>query len=410
MTRGAAASSAGAGVEIRPLSCAAEVDVALDAFLQTMIGLPFRVSDAAPLVERDRYLGAFDDGAFVGGANSYTSWLVVPGGRRVPHGAVTHVGVLPTHTRRGIVTALIGRQLDQLAARGEVVASLRASEAVIYERFGYGVAGLSAAARLDRRAARLRAGVPDGGAVRILPEELRWQVLPEIYDRASWTGAIRRPPQWWELMERLSAGDPTRTYTIVHRTDGVDDGFAVYHPLHTEHWFTSDRRTIRVSDLVSHSGEAYSGLLRHLLELDLVDEIEFESLPVDDPLPSLLTDHRAVRPGSPRDEIWLRLVDVEAALAARSYRAADPLVLHVTDPALPGNEGSYRLSAEGARRTGAAPDLRVDVASLAAVYLGGTRWWRLARAGRAETLTPGALERADALFLTDALPFSGTAF
>jgi ribosomal protein S18 acetylase RimI-like enzyme len=140
-----------------------EVAAAAAVFRTAMVGLPIPSfgPDPGPFIEPGRSLGAFDaDGQLVGGADAYTSWLTVPGGARVPHGAVTHVGVLPTHTRRGIVTALITRQLHDLAARGEVVASLRASEAVIYERFGYGIATWAADYELDRRHGALRPGRP----------------------------------------------------------------------------------------------------------------------------------------------------------------------------------------------------------------------------------------------------------
>lgn len=140
--------------DIRFLQSRAERERAFTVFWRAMVGLPALGTFAADeLLELGRYLGAFAQGELIGGADSYTSWLTVPGGSRVPHAAVTHIGVLPTHTRRGILTALVTRQLTDIAGRGEVVASLRASEAVIYRRFGYGIATSSATYRIQRRRA-----------------------------------------------------------------------------------------------------------------------------------------------------------------------------------------------------------------------------------------------------------------
>ncbi|MDH2414156.1 GNAT family N-acetyltransferase [Nocardioides sp. CER19] len=395
---------------IRPLTSDDEVRTAFDVFLRAMVGLPIRDVDARTLVEPGRQLGAFDGDRLVGTVDSYTSWLTVPGGQRVPHAAVTHVGVLPTHTRRGIVTALVTEQLRDIAARGEVLASLRASEAVIYERFGYAVASSSTSARLARRRGGLRATVPASGQVRIADGAEGASAVPALYDRAAWVGSIRRPDEWWRLRRLGAAHDLAPTYTVIHSTDGTDDGYAVYTPVDTHGWFTSAERVVTVSDFVALSESAYRGLLRHFLDLDLVDVVAFASLPVDDPLPTLLADQRALTWGSPRDETWLRIIDVERALAARTFDDGDPVVLRVTDDRLPGNEGCYEIGPKTVTRTDAEPDLVADVAALAAAYLGGTGWWQLARAGRVEERTPGAVGRADRLFATPRAPFAGTSF
>lgn len=399
-------------MEIRTLQGNQEVNSAFKVFLHSMVGLPVaRDTDTTGLVEDGRYLGALDGDTVVGGADSYTSWLTVPGGERVSHAAVTHVGVLPTHTRQGIVTSLITGQLRDFAERGEVVASLRASEAVIYERFGYGVASSATSARVTLGRARLRTTAATSGQVRLAHnDEDRWGLVPDIYARAAWTGSIKRPDGWWLQRRQMSAADPTQSYLVIHSTDGVDDGYAVYQPRDTQAWFTSPQRVVAVSDFVTHSEAAHLGLLRHLLSLDLVDVVELDSLALDDPLPTLFTDQRAVQLGAPHDETWLRIIDVEVALNARTYREAEPVVIEVTDRWLPQNEGRFEVSAKGASRTTAEPDLGADVSSLGAAYLGGTRWWQLARSGRADERVKGALVRADELFATAELPFAGTTF
>jgi predicted acetyltransferase len=397
-------------IEIRTLATAREVNDGFQVFLRAMVGLPLRDVDAAEVTDPGRYLGALEGSDVVGGADSYGSWLVVPGGARLPHAAVTHVGVLPTHRRRGIVSRLIARQLEEIAERGEVVASLRASEAVIYERFGYGVASSAQSARVTLLRATLRPEVPAGGKVRLVDRAVTTDVLAGIYDRAAWTGAIGRPAGWWKLQELFRKSDPVSHYVVVHSTDGVDDGYAIYHPKNTGAWFTDPEKTVSVSDFVALNDSARAGLWRHLLSLDLVDVVAFESVAVDDPLPLAVVDRRAVELGSVRDETWLRLVDVEAALRARALGDEDPVVLQVSDALLPANNGNFEVGPKSVTRTSAAPDLSVDVATLAAAYLGGTRWRHLAAAGRVGIQHPEAIRRLDGLFAVGSSPFSGTVF
>jgi predicted acetyltransferase len=399
-----------ADIRIRQLVTPDEVGAGFRVFLRAMVGLPFRDLDATELTEPGRYLGALDGQEIVGGADSYTSWLVVPGGARVPHAAVTHIGVLPTHRRRGIVRDLISRQLRDVAARGEAVASLRASEAVIYERFGYGVATSAQSARVNLRRATLRAEVPPGGNVRLADRSVTSELLDGIYRQAAWTGAIHRPDGWWRLAQILRDADSTTHYVVVHSTDGTDDGYAIYRPENTGDWFTSPEKVVTVTDFVALNDGARAGLWRHLLALDLVDVVAFDSLPLDDVLPLAVVDRRSVTLGPAHDETWLRLIDVEAALRARTFAGEETVVLEVRDALLPTNDGRYEIGSKAVSRTDAAPDLTVDVATLAAAYLGGTRWRHLAAAGRVVTHSTEAVRRADALFAADSQPYAGTVF
>ncbi len=378
-------------------------------FRAAMVGLPPLPPRSDHLSEPGRTLGARIDGRLVGTADSYTSWLVVPGGARLPHAAVTHVGVLPTHTRRGVLTALLRRQLDDIAERGEVVATLRASEGSIYERFGYGVA--SSFARLDllRGRARLRDTVPPSGPVRFVDPADAWKLFAQIYATAaiSWTGAIDRPEYWWQGKERMAA-EPV--YTVTHGPTGAEDGFARYHPVDTANWFAARERTIVVDDLVATTPQAYLGLIRHLLSVDLVDKVTFAFAPLDAPLRHLFTDERAVAVAAVHDETWLRLVDVPTALARRTYRDGPPVIVEVVDAIRTGNTGRYRISAEQVTRVDDPADLTVDVATLGASYLGGSTWRHLSMAGRVVEHREGAVDAADNLFATPTLPFSGTFF
>jgi predicted acetyltransferase len=398
-------------LEYRTLTDRDELAAACRVFWRSMVGLPPLGSiDPVPGLEAGRFVGAFERGELVGCADSYTSWLTVPGGARVPHAAVTHVGVLPTHTRRGIVTELLVGQLADFQRHGEIVASLCPSEAVIYERFGYAVATTAASGRLIRNQARLREGAGPSGQIRLADQPDATELLAGIYETAAWTGSICRPPGWWLLHHLAQQAEPIKPYRAVHGDPGHEDGFVLYRPTEPDRWLGSHRRTVVVEDFVAHSAAAYLGLLRHLLCLDLVDVLEFATLPADDPLPVLLADARALRNVRLRDEAWLRLVDVAAALNARRYRPGGSVVIEVSDPILAANTGRYRLSGSGALRTTEPAGIEVGVAALAAAYLGGTTWWQLGLAGRATELLPGCLGIADELFGTHRLPYSGTTF
>jgi predicted acetyltransferase len=406
------------GHDIRVLNEPDELLMAQEVFLRSFVGMPAppEPEDITDFYERGRALGVFVDDELVGTAASFTSSLVVPGGARVSHAAVTDVGVLPTHTRQGLASALLGRQLWQIAERGETVATLRASEAVIYERFGYGIASSEAEVQVSVARAALRPGLPAGGPVRLVDPKASWDLLARIHADLDRVGEMERPAVWWNWQAETARTRTTPSYVVVHGAPGAEDGFARYRPVEKGRWLSDPDRTIEVSDFVARTPQAYYGLLRYLTSIDLVQRVVFVSAPADHAIGKLLVDERAARTAHVGDETWLRLIDVQAALAARSYRGTGSVALEVTDRQLPGNDGTYLVSATEVYRAhdetdiDTVPRLSLDVAALATVYLGGTRWWQLAEAGRVTELEPGALAVAEELFGTDRLPFCGTGF
>lgn len=403
------------GIRVRALDGDDELIAAAKLFRIAMVGLPnigpLGSDLVAEIFEPGRAFGAFAGERLIGTTDSYTSVLVAPGGVELPHAAVTRVGVLPTHTRKGAATALLTAQLGDARSRGEVVASLRASDARIYERFGYGVATLSATLELDRAAASLRAPLRKGADARLVDVEKSWALLPAIYDRGRRRAvAIARPRYWWGLQERRSRGSEGPAYVAVCGPEGGETGYVRYRPIGLDNWFSSSRRTIVVDDFIAEEPEAYLVLVRHLLSVDLVHYIVFPDRPVDDPLPELFDNRRAVRVSELRDETWLRILDVPAALASRSYAGDRNVVLEVVDPILPENNARFRISREGARETDAPHDVRADISSLAVAYLGGGNWWRLAQAGRIEARNRKGVAALDELFATTMSPHAGTMF
>jgi predicted acetyltransferase len=402
--------------DIRVLDGEDDLLAAANLFRTAMIGFP-RLSGLAPgqittLLEPGRTIGAFVDDQLVGTADAVTSGLTLPGGAIVGHAAVTHVGVLPSFTRKGIATDLMRHQLHDVADRGEAVATLRASEATIYERYGYGVASSSQTIEVDTARAELRPGIGTGGPVRLLEPEQVWEVLPRIYteNRPSRPGTIDRPSSWWHGVRLRTESSPQPWYVAVHGEPGAETGFARYRPIDTEKWFVSEQRTIAVEDFFAPDADTYFGLLRFLLGLDLIDRVVFWMMPVDDPLPWLLLDRRAARVTATHDETWLRIVDVGKALSDRHYNDGGNVIVAVNDPLLPDNSITVAIAGTGAERTDRQPQIHVDVAGLAAALLGGTTWRGLAAAGLAHAQDPAALWTADRLFAVGEAPHAGFFF
>jgi predicted acetyltransferase len=402
--------------EIRVLQSEDDLIAAANVFRAAMVGFP-PLSNLAPgqistLLEPGRTVGAFVDDQLVGTADAVTSGLTLPGGMIVGHAAVTHIGVLPSFTRKGIATDLVRHQLHDIAERGEVVATLRASEATIYERYGYGVASSSQTIEVQTARAALRPGVGTGGPVRLLEPGQVWDVLPRVANenRPSRPGTIDRPDVWWQGLRMRTESSSGPWYVAVHGEPGSETGFARYRPIDTETWFVSNQRTIVVEDFFAPNIEAYLGLLRFLLGLDLIDRVVFWMLPVDDPLPWLLADRRAAKVTAVHDETWLRVVDVEKAVTARQYDGDGTVTIAVDDPLLPGNSISMAITGQGAERTDQRPEIHLGVGGLAAVLLGGATWGSLAVAGVARADRRSAFDVAERLFAVRDAPYAGIFF
>ncbi|GAA1986056.1 GNAT family N-acetyltransferase [Amycolatopsis minnesotensis] len=369
-------------------------------------------------VEREAFLGGRKIGAFAGDTvigltSSVRTTMRVPGGADVTAAAVDGVVVRPDHTRRGVLTGMMRRQLDDCAARGETVALLHASESAIYGRFGYGAATRAKAVRVQRIRARLRQDIPFEGQVRMLTAEEAVEAVPGLYRRfARRPGMIERPGSWWNLYVHRLLGKVNGLHRVaVHRGVDGDDGFVVYQA--TEERSTDDPfagAVLDVSDLHGDGPAAVAGLWRFLLGVDLVDRVRAPARPLDEHIGDLFVEPRACETYRVTDHTWVRLIDVAGALSARTYRRAEPVLIEVRDAFLPENEGVYRIGGDGVERVTAAPQLRMDVSTLAMLYLGDRRAGSLVSSGRIEAEDPAALAHADELFGTWESPWCGTSF
>jgi predicted acetyltransferase len=377
------------------------------------------VEQDRPYFELDRSLAAIDDGQIVGTGAILSFDLTVPGRRSLPAAGVTWISVLPTHRRRGILSAIMRRQLSDVRERGEPLAILWASESIIYGRYGYGVATTHADYRIDTRHGGFAQDPEAAGRVRLLDKAAAAEVLPEIYERFRLLqpGALTRPREYWNHYmidpERWRDGASARFYAVHESDSGVADGFVTYRIKDKwENAFPESR--LLVTQLISVTSEARLALWKFCLELDLIAVVEAGSLPADESIRWMLADFRRLRIVNVPDSLWLRLVDIPAALAARGYSTADRLVFGVTDRFCPENSGNYELegSPQGGQcnKTSASPDLTLEVADLSATYLGGVRFGTLSRAFRVRENTPGALQRADLMFSSEVTPWCSQEF
>ena len=325
--------------------------------------------------------------------------------------------------RRGILTALMRRQLDDVAERGEPMAILTASEAVIYPRDGYGLASQYAGVEIDTRRAAFDVPVRDTGRLRLVDKEEAAKIQPPLFDayRRTRPGELSRSDRFWEVIfldrERWRDGFSAH-FHVVHETEGGEaDGYARYRV--KEEWDDSGPASVvGVMEAIGADPEVEAALWRYLFELDLVRKAKCFRRPVDDWLRWRLADGRTYRTTHLNDWLWVRPLDTVVALSARRYATEGSLVLEVADAFRPDGAAAGRFQLDGApdgascaRLDVAGPDadLSLDVVALGAAYLGGVSFRSLAEAGRVHG-DPAAIARADALFASTPLPFCSTPF
>jgi predicted acetyltransferase len=417
-----AAKQAGpASIEVRPVAA-----IEITAFVDT-VATAWGFDSSEEERQRDSLdlageslLGAFAAGVMAGTAMSFSLELTVPGQVQVPMAGVSWVAVHPLHRRQGILRALMRAQLDDLHARGVPLAGLGASEAGIYGRFGYGPATWDSTWRLARGAARHLAGADQLSRLELVDAATAREVLPSVHERArrSQVGEVRAHPGWWRdhTADEKRAG---RQFVVYRDHDGGASGYASYRLERDQRW--SSRATVVVDHLAACTAAAYHGLWAYLADLDLTDSVEAHGRPEHEPLQWALADSRQLEVTDVHDHLWVRLVDLPEALSRRRYGGEGSVVLEVTDPFCPWNQGRWLLDGgpDGAAcqpapapaaGTGTGGDgLRLDVSALGSLLLGGTSVARLAAAGLVQA-DPASLLRANQMFGTGLDPWCSTWF
>ena len=343
-------------------------------------------------LEMDRSLVAYADGVAAGITSAYSLQLAVPGGAYLPAAGITWVGVLPTHRRRGIASALMRRQLDDIAsANREPVAVLWSSEPTIYGRFGYGVAAHRAALELPGDAALLPTVEGEAGLRARITTPAEARVAVDAVD------AVTGPQRPGHLATTTDARWAYRIDDPEHRRDGAcelralvveRDGEARAYALYAvkQEWGPGGPTgTVRIRELAAVDPASRAAVWRVLLGHDLTNTVEWRLAPVDDPILTMMSGVRGVV-RSVADTLWVRVLDLPAAIAARTYATAADLVVEVSDGFTGHTAGTWRLALRPdggeATRVDAEPEVRCDVSEVGAAFLGGSSLVQRAAAGR----------------------------
>jgi len=328
-------------------------------------------------------------------------------GRQLESNLVTAVTVRGTHRRNGILRGMITADLESAKDDGLAMAALTASEGSIYGRFGFGVATLERSIKVDAGPRFRLRGEPEG-TVEVADPAVLLDVAPKVFERVQRLspGSIDRQ-EYYRLVASGSIGHDGKPDTSVrcalhYDLSGALDGYVSYRFKGWEH----KPYTMEIVDFVAATNAGYLDLWRFLGSIDLIDEITWAEAPVDDPLAWALEDPRCIDASEIRDMLWLRILDTPAALQARRYATAGRLVLDVADPlGLAG--GTWVLESDGGAAAvvrdaaGETPDLSLDVADLASIYLGAVSPVPLAAAGRINEKRPGAALEAQQLFAVE---------
>jgi predicted acetyltransferase len=351
--------------------------------------------------ELDRTRVAFEDGAMVGVSRAYSFELTMPGGALVPAAAVSWVSVIPTHRRRGILTAMINALHDDARERGEPLAMLTASESLIYGRFGYGIATWRLGVTMERARIRFARPLNDSGRVRLVSRDEAAKTFPGLYEQArvSRPGMVTRPDFWWPGVFFGFILPPEKAnFLAVHEdADGRADGFVAYQ-LSDDEWRGGlPEKRLLVWDMHTTNDTARAALWEYVLGVDLIEQVAATNVPLDDPLRHLVVDPRRVRVDFLNDGLWIAPLDIRAALESRTYAVPGELVLDVD-----GERYALEGGPEGAEcnATTRDPDLTCARSTLGMCLLGGNRWTDLAGAGLVSEHSDGALARADLMFIS----------
>lgn len=369
--------------------------------------------------EFDRTLAAFDGDLIAGVTSILSLTMTVPGGR-MPVAGVTSVSVLPSHRRRGILTSLMRRQLADVRERGESVAALFASETPIYGRYGYGRAAHELSFRIRTSGSAFTANAPADPSLRIRvarPADVRAdleRLFASVVDRRP--GRYDRDARTWDNVladEEFDQHGAGSLRSVLAEDDEGVRGYALFRIKASWDGNGVPDGELRLRELEAADPAAYALLWRSVLDRDLVSTVQARTRPVDDPLIALIADQRQLRAGW-SDELWVRVVEVERALAARAYSAAVDVVIEVEDDVCPWNAGRWRLTADlsGAecKPVEDAPDVTLPVAALGSAYLGDGLLMESAAAGLLREHSPGSVRALATAMSWSPKPWAGLGF
>jgi predicted acetyltransferase len=357
----------------------------------------------------------------VGSSGAFSMQLTVPGGAVVPASGITGVGVVPDARRRGVLRQMMSWLFEDASKHHEPLAILWASEAAIYQRFGFGMGTLVSSFEVERDRIVFRDPLPprDDVRVRMVDVEEGARLAAPIYEhnRQLVPGTLEREELEWLRMIMADAswmrGKNGPKYRVVLEVGGEPRAYATYR-INGDWSPRGSANTVVIVDFQALDPEAEQYLWQWLVSMDLATTVKTMRGPFPHPLQLMLLEPRrlGLMVG---DGMWLRIVDVAGALGARTYTGEGSLVLELTDTVLPANAGRWKLTVDHAgvatvKPSRAEPDLVLDISALAGSYLGAWRFLDLAAAGRVRECHPGALHTADVLFTPSRAAYSNTMF
>ena len=371
-----------------------------------------------PQLDLGRTWAAYDGDRIIATLRSFGTEMTVPGGGVLSADAVTSVATTPSHRRRGALTSMMAASLQTAVERGDPISILIAARWPIYGRYGYGPATNLAEYSIDTAIAEFGARGREG-VLEYVDTATGYALMPALFDRfrRAQSGSISRDYVDFDR-EFGKATAPGRKawvgWVVVHRPapNGEIDGLLRYHV--DEEWDGMRPKSVAVvDDLVSTNPDAYAALWKLCCDLDNIVTVTAENRSVDESLPWMLADARAVVQTRRFDNIWVRILDVEVTLSARRYLTAGSLVIEVRD-AMNHAAGRYLLEAgpdaASCTRTTKAADIELDVTTLGAAYLGGTSLQTMAAAGLVVEHRAGAIALGDAMFRWTTVPWCNTWF
>ncbi|MDQ4055198.1 MAG: GNAT family N-acetyltransferase [Actinomycetota bacterium] len=318
---------------------------------------------------------------------SFDKTLNVGGNRLLPLRMITDVTVSPTHRRQGLLRRLMTQDLQEAVDQGLPLAALTVSEGSIYGRFGFGLATQLRHLEVDTSARFVLRGLDDEGSIELVEPEEAWptveSVFAEFHRRTR--GSVERPLFYRPILSGTfdyRDGPDTLLRAAVHLdAAGRPDGYVIYKPGERR----DDSRAIEVKDLVALTSQAYLRIWRFLADIDLATKVTWQDAPVADPLEWALVDPFVAKVVKTTDQLWVRVLDVVAALEARPWAADGDVVLEVADP-LGHAAGRFRVTTSAGQakvsRTDDEPDVLLEADTLGALYLGGVGVATLRAAGR----------------------------
>jgi predicted acetyltransferase len=304
----------------------------------------------------------------------------------------------------GLARALITSFLEQANRRGEALAILNTDLVGLYERFGFGVAATSSSMTLS--------GAPPARSstaeVQFVSAAEAAKLLPGIFEatRHQRVGEVARTPQWWrEHLDEAARSRSPVEFAVLARADGAS-GYAALSRS------TGGGGSLVISELRASDDEGCRALISFVTSLESGAEVRLVDQPVDLALDGLGAAG-AIESGGPQPQLWLRIIDVVRALELRRCVATSATVVEVRDDLLASNCGRFLLETYGDRPSSCQvsserAEITLAVGALARVFLGGTTFAELARAGEVQVDNDGTLSSLDRAFSLPRAPFCST--